>query len=307
MPRTKDYYKVLGVSKNAGQEEIKKAYKKLARKYHPDVNPDNKAAETKFKGISEAYAVLGDKNRRQQYDQFGAGGFAGGPFGGGGPGGGGFQFDFGDFDFSKFGRGGSGDIGDLFGDLFGKRTRQQQWGPRKGGDLEYSLEIGFEDALWGKTTDIMIRGERLKVKIPAGVENGSRVRLAGKGESGIGGGARGDLYIRLRVRPHSFFERNGSDIYCELPVKFDEATLGAKVKVPTVDGSLTMTIPPGTQSGQTMRLKGKGAPRLKGSSRGDMYVRVRVAVPKKLSKKSKEILKQFSELTPEDPRKDFFK
>ena len=371
----RDYYEVLGVSKGAQDKEIRKAYRRLARKHHPDVNPNDKGAEAKFKEINEAYEVLSDPEKRKQYDLYGQQG----------PGfrppesGGGFEgFDLGHVDFSNLGfdpQAGGG-FADLFGDLFtrGRRAERAEGPapPRRGNDIYYTVDLDFMDAVKGLTTQINIqrhvpcsachgagevpssatetcpdckgtgqkqlsrgatrlsqvcpscggrgkkrsfcsacagRGvalqtERLSVKIPPGVDNGSKVRLAEKGEAGPNGAPTGDLYIITRIRPHDFFERKGDNIHSKIPLSIPEASLGAKIEVPTVDGMTAMRIPPETSSGQVFRLRGKGVPHLKGSGRGDQYVEVRIVVPKGLDARSQQLLKDFERLNPEDPRRD---
>jgi molecular chaperone DnaJ len=365
----KDYYQVLGVAKNASASEIKKAYRKLAQQHHPDANPGDGAAEERFKEVSAAYGVLGDVEKRKQYDQvrdmaasgFGAGGF---PGGGGGYAGSGFpggaRVRFEDL----------GDIGDLFGDLFGGSARRTRTRPSRGADLETEVRVTFEEAMDGTNKAVRIQGpapcetcrgsgaapgtnpidcpqcggvgaiavnqgpfqmsqtcprchgsgrivetpcptcrgsgtqrrvRSFQVKIPAGVKDGARIRLAGRGESGPAGGQPGDLYVRVRVEPHAIFRRSGSDLLVDLPLTYAEAALGSNVQVPTLNGPVTMKVPAGTQNGRTFRLKGKGAPRRGG--RGDLLVTVNVEVPRKLSKQEKELLKQLREVEDESPRK----
>ena len=370
MPVTREYYDVLGIPKGTDIKEVKKAYRKLARKYHPDLNPGDKDAESKFKEIGEAYEVLSDPKKKETYDKFGAaafdpgygagqgaghtdygGGFTGGFGGGGGYSGGGFDFS------------------DIFGEIF--TGREQKSGPMKGNDVQYTMEVGFDEALFGTTAQLSLqrevkcrtcsgtgnepgsspvtcqecggsgkvkagrgmfggsracsrcrgtgkinprpcgtcsgRGavpktETISVKIPAGVDNGSKVRLAGMGGPGIGGGPPGDLYIITSVHSHQFFERRGDNLYCELPLTMIEAVLGAKVDVPTKDGIVTMTIPAGTQPGQEFRLRGKGVPHLGGSGVGDQYVKAKVIVPKEYSDKAREMLMELERILPQDPR-----
>ncbi len=359
----KDYYQVLGVPKNASQAEIKKAYRKLARKHHPDANPGNKEAEERFKEISAAYDVVGDGDKRKQYDQvrdMAASGFPSG----GVPGGGRVRFEDVGFDV--------GDLGDLFGGLFGRSRRGARRSPPiRGADLETETTVSFDEAMAGTTVPIRIQGpapcqtcggsgaapgtipvtcpqcrgtgmveanqgffqieqpcprcngtgraiEQLcptcrgtgsrrltrsfQVKVPAGVQDGARIRLAGRGEPGPGSAAAGDLYVRVHVRPHPFFGRKGSDLTVELPVTYAEAALGANVEVPTLNGPVRMRVPAGTASGKTFRLKDKGAP--KRSGRGDLLVTIRVEVPTKLSKDEKELLKRLQEAgKKESPRR----
>ncbi len=352
MANGKDYYATLGVKRQATEEEIKKAYRRLARKHHPDVNPGNKQAEARFKEISEAYDVLSDPEKRHRYDQLGAAAFEGGfdprawgRTAGGGAGAGRWGFDF---DFGPFGRGGpfggtgGGTSGfeDLFSDLLGGgRRRGARPGPGRAGpgvvrgaDLEQPLVVAFEDAAKGATRDLEItrdascevcsgegatregrtcptclgrgtvrRTERVTVKIPAGVETGSRIRFAGKGAAGPAGGPAGDLYLVVEVAPHPFFRREGDDIRLELPVTVAEAAFGGKVEVPTLDGPVSLTIPPGSSSGTTLRLRERGGRRLKGG-RGDQYVTLKVVLPKSLDERSKELLREFARQTAFDPR-----
>ncbi len=337
----RDYYEVLGVQKNASKDEIKKAYRKLAMKYHPDRNPDDAEAEAKFKEASEAAEILLDENKRSRYDQFGhagvdgqAGGFGGGGFGAGG--------DFGDL----------GDIfGDLFGDMFGgggARGRRQggRSRARRGEDLQLSLEVTFEEAAFGCEQDVSIvrntikegtkpqtcttcngHGEirrqqgfftiaqpcpycqgtgeiaertkkkvKLSVKVPAGIDHGQRLKLSQEGDIGSNGGPNGDLYVQIRIKEHEFFERDGFDVYCDVPITFSQAALGAEVEVPTLSGKVTMTIPHEVQSHKKMRLKGKGIQRLGGYGSGDQIITVVVETPTKLSDEQKEIFERLAEL-----------
>ncbi|MBI4125960.1 MAG: DnaJ domain-containing protein [Deltaproteobacteria bacterium] len=288
----KDYYQILGLARGATDKEIKEAYRRLAKKYHPDVNKGEKAAEEKFKEISEAYNVLSDAKQRQQYDMFGAG-----PFGGAGAGPGGFGGGRG-FDFRGF-QGGTnaGDLGDLFNELFNmggvrRGPVHQEWrgyGAQtetvNGQDTFTDIEIPFLDAIEGTERTLSIkRGddvERITVKIPAGVDNGSKVRVAGKGQPGFGGGKPGDLFLHVRVTPHSQFWREDADIYTEVPITVYDAVLGASVAVPTLKGSANMKIPAGTSSGQKFRLAGLGAPTLeKKGKRGDQYAIIQIVPPK---------------------------
>ena len=380
----KDYYATLGVSRDAKPEEIRKAYRRLARKYHPDVNPGNKASEEKFKQISEAYEILSDDKKRQIYDQYGfysnnippGGPGPGASTGAGGPGPG---FDFSGFDFSNFEnadaetdrRGGfGGAFRDIFSQLFnrsGPRGEEEE-GPRKGSDIEHQMHLGFWDAIRGTQVRITIgrqetcptckgsgsaggapttctvcggtgkatrqagtmrftitcpqcggsgrqrrpcpacggsgsvrKPESFEVRIPPGVDTGSRVRVPGKGNAGIGGGPAGDLYIVTEVETHPVFERKGDNIYVKVPVSVAEAALGAKVEVPTLVGPSTIKVPPGTQSGQQFRLRGKGAPSLRSEARGDQFVEVQVVVPRVADERTKEILRELARLNPEDP------
>ncbi|SRR5581483_1562136 len=276
----RDYYDILGVKKAATEDEIKKAYRALAKKYHPDKNKGDKAAEAKFKEISEAYAVLGDKEKREQYDRLGSEAFSGGnPFGAGGP--------FGGFDFSQFtgrgrrtgGGGGrtrttTGNFTDIFSDLFGGAGGPGFQTDVKGPDTEAELTIDFRDAVLGTTMELNVNGDRVKVKIPEGVRNGQKIRIRGKGAA-YPGGEPGDLNVLVHVRPHPFFERKGDDIHIDLPITIGEATRGAEVEVPTIHGPVRARIPAGTQGGQTFRLSGKGV-----RKKGDHYYRVMIVLPK---------------------------
>jgi len=362
----RDYYEVLGLRRGASEQEIKRAYRKQARKHHPDVNPGDKAAEARFKEVSEAYEVLSDPEKRRRYDHFGheastPGAGARGPA----------EAGFGGFDFSgvEFGAGGLGDLGDVLSDIFGQRGRPEARGPSRGSDLHYTLEIDFEDAIRGRAAEVTIqrhsrcdtcrgsgarpgspldacpecggsgqrasrglmratqacsrcqgsgkvsrepctacggRGktfgtERIAVKIPAGVDNGSRIRLQGMGDPGPNGGPPGDLYIITRVRLHPVLERKGDNLYVETPITITEAALGARIEVPTIDGTTTMRIPPDTSSGQVFRLRGKGVPHLKGGGQGDQFVTVKIVAPKNLDTRSQELLREFARLNPGDP------
>ncbi len=359
MSNKRDYYEVLGVDKNASETDIKKAFKKMARKYHPDLNPDKKQeAEAKFKEVNEAYEVLSDAQKKAQYDQFGHAAFDGSAGGGAGGFGG----------FGGFGGGDAGGFGDIFDMFFGGGGRgSRRPGPERGSDLRYDLEISFEEAAFGKEAELSVpRTEECKschgsgaaagthpeecpqchgsgqvqyaqntpfgrmvnartcercsgtgkiiktpckdcggkgtkrvtrkinVKIPAGVDNGSRIRVTGEGEAGIRGGGPGDLYVYIFVKTHKLFQRDGADVLCEVPISFVQAALGDKVEVPTLDGKVELTIPAGIQSGKVLRLKGAGIPFLRGQGRGDQHVRVKVLTPQKLSAKQKELLQQFA-------------
>jgi DnaJ-class molecular chaperone len=296
----KDYYEVLGVSRSATDHEIKKAYRKLARKFHPDVNVGSQEAEARFKEISAAYQVLSDPKKKKEYDLFGHSGPQGGEgysrtYTYGAPPG------FEGFDFSS-GRGGATGFQDIFGDLFGAAQGARRTGPAKGRDVQYTMEISFEDAVRGLKTGVKVNHDKISVKIPPGVDAGSKVRVAGKGEPGINNGPRGDLYIITKVRPHPYFERKGDNIYLDVPITFAEGSLGTKIRVPTIDGMIQLTIPPGTQSGQKLRIKGKGVPRLRGGGRGDQFVVVKITVPKNLDERSEKLIREFAKFNPEDPR-----
>mgnify|MGYP000957121226 CR=1 FL=1 len=370
MAEKRDYYEVLGLSKGASDAEIKKAYRKLAKQYHPDLNPGNKEAEAKFKEINEAYEVLSDPQKKAMYDQYGHAGTDPNGFGNSGFGG------FGDFDI-----GGFGDIFDtFFGGAFGGSARRS--GPQKGRDIRHSIELTFEQAAFGvekeitvmkmekcsncggsgakpgtspttcsackgtgqiqykhrtpfgqfvnvKTCDVcngegkiitspchvchgkgtVRKSKKLRVNIPAGIDDGQTISLRGEGDPGIKGGPPGDLYITINVKPHPLFQRQGNDVICEVPITFVQAALGAELEVPTLDGKVKYTIPEGTQSSTVFRLKGKGIPNIRGYGRGDQYVKVIVEVPKNLSEQQKELLRQFAELDGNDTyeqRKGFF-
>lgn len=359
-----DYYEVLGLKRGASAAQVRQAYRKLARKYHPDLNPGDKRAEERFKQIQGAYDVLSDDRKRKAYDQFGTTE----PFGpGAGPGPG---FDFSGFDFGGA-PGGREGFGSAFRDLFsqffsGAQAAQAQ--PEPGSELEYHVEISFWDSIRGcvrkmtvsrlercgscdgkgstgapapcmqchgsgrvtQTTGMMrfevpckacggsgravvacrackgegrvTKSETLEIRIPAGVSTGSRVRVAGKGNAGLRGGAPGDLFIITRVATHPHFERQGDDVRSVVPVTVTEAALGAKIEVPTIDGRALLKIPPGTQSGQKFRLREKGAPSLKTGRRGDQIVEVQVVVPRVVDERSKEILRELARLNPDNPR-----
>jgi molecular chaperone DnaJ len=344
-------YETLGVSRGASQDEIKKAYRKLARQHHPDANPGDAAAEERFKEVQSAYDVLSDPEKRKQYDRFGSANGRGPT-----PGAGGFNFD--GFDVSDL-----GDLGDIFGGLFGGRGGRAQQQPRgqRGNDLEVDVRLSFEDSLKGVETTIPVqletacrecggsgakpgtaptlcpeckgrgvisesqglfalsqpcprcrgngtviedpcprchgsgrerRTKRYTVKIPAGVKDGSKIKLRGKGEAGYGGAEAGDLYVVTRVEPSKVYTRRGDDLVVDVPVSYPDAALGARVKVPTPDGEVTVKVKSGTEDGTLLRVKGKGAPKLKGSGRGDVLARVKLTVPKKLSKKQRELIEE---------------
>ena len=362
---TKNLYEVLAVAKGASADEIKKAYRKLARQYHPDKNPGDKEAEERFKEVQAAYDVLSDPEKRQQYDAWGSP--SGRPqFGPGGS----FTFDFGDF----------GDLGDLLGGLFGRgagaRGRPRAAQARRGQDAEVELSLSFEDALKGVETTLPVslesscrqcggsgarkgtapvtcpscggagvvsepqglfalshpcprcrgngtviedpcsvcrgtgreqRTRRFKVKIPAGVKDGTRIRLRGKGEAGYGGGPAGDLYVVTRVAPSKVFRRRGvADLELDVPVTYAEAALGATVHVPTPDGRVSLKVPAGSQPGKLLRIKGKGAPKLMGAGRGDLIARLTLTVPSKLTKAEREAIEKLRDVSRESPREKAF-
>jgi molecular chaperone DnaJ len=379
-----DYYELLGVPRKANAKEIRTAFRKLARKYHPDLNPGDKSSEEKFKQLQEAYDVLSDAKKRQMYDQHG---FYSDNFQGGGPpasgGDGGdarVNFDFGGFDFGQSGSGGTSagsggasSFRDLFSQFF-RSGHEGGMGPEHepGADLEYQIEIEFWDAVRGAIKKLAItrmdtcetchgtgavgspqtcnacggtgtvqqaagkmrfkvpctrcggtgklrtacktcagegrvrRTETMDVRIPAGVASGSRMRVPGKGNAGTTGAPPGDLYLRVEVRADPFFERRGDDLYVKVPVTVSEASLGAKIEVPTIDGRSLVRIPPGTNSGSTLRLKEKGVPSARNGSRGDQYVEIQVVVPKPTDERVRKLMKELESVEPGDPRKDLF-
>ena len=383
MATKKNYYEILGTTKGAKADEIKKAYRKLARKYHPDVNPNDKTAEEKFKEVQEAYDVLSDEKKRKVFDRFGyyhdnldadspfstgaAGGYSGGGTG---------SYDFSGFDFEPGGSGGSGGgFRDIFSDLFGGGAKREPEVPRampkKGRDIEIPLGLSFEEAVTGLTTNLTVnrseqcsrcqgagdtggpvvvcptckgtgqvlktggrlqfsqtcadcegtgkrrqpcsqcngkgttpKQEQVKVRIPAGVDTGSRVRVAKKGHGGRLGAPPGDLFIVTNVGKHPYFTRKGDNIYVTVPITVNEAALGAKIEVPTVTGKAQLKIPSGTQSGQKFRLTGKGFPSLRNPNMsGDQFIEVKITLPRIISEETKEILRQFEKANPENPRK----
>lgn len=361
MVSKRDYYDVLGVSKTASKDEIKKAYRKLSKKYHPDINKEV-GADEKFKEISEAYEVLSDESKRAQYDQFGHAGPQQGGFGGGG--------------FSGFGGGFDDIFSTFFGGGGGGRRRDPN-APRQGDDLQYTMALSFEEAVFGVEKDITIpkeeecgtchgngakpgtspetcsycggagqvnveqntpfgrvatrrtchqcsgtgkvikekcstcggdgrvtKNKTINVKVPAGIDEGQQIRLSGQGEAGVNGGPPGDLYVVFRVRDHELFERDGDDIYCEMPITFVQATLGDEIEVPTVHGKVKLKIPAGTQSGTRFRLRGKGVANVRGFGTGDQHVLVKVITPIKLSEKQKQLLREFAEVSGEQPSEE---
>ncbi|MGB6596137.1 MAG: molecular chaperone DnaJ [Candidatus Acidiferrum sp.] len=373
-----DYYDLLGVAKKASAKDIRTAFRKLARKYHPDLNPGDKSSEEKFKQLQEAYDVLSDSKKRQMYDQYG---FYSDNIPSGGPGSGpqqdgeGVNFDFNGFDFGggSGAQGGNASFRDLFSQFFrGGRGGSAEPEHEPGGDLEYQIEIDFWDAVRGAVKKLTItrldtcdtchgtgaigsaqtcptchssgtiqqaagkmkfnvpctrcggtgkirkvcptcsgegrlrRTETIDVRIPAGVASGSRVRVPGKGNAGTMGAPPGDLYLRVDVKPHTFFERRGDDLYTKVPVTVSEATLGAKVEVPTIDGRSLVRIPPATNSGKTLRLKEKGVPSARTGTRGDQYVEIQVVVPQPTDERVRNLMKELETIAPEDPRKDLF-
>jgi molecular chaperone DnaJ len=365
-------YDVLGVAKSASQDEIKKAYRKLAREHHPDRNPGNKEAEARFKEVQAAYDVLSDPEKRKQYDRFGSGDGRGG-FGPGG----GFTWSSENFDFADL-----GGLGDVFGDILGGftgrgrggRARSQERG-RRGSDVEVEVKLSFEDSLKGIETRVPVelettcsecngsgaapgtapvicpechgrgvisesqglfalsqpcprcrgngtvieqpcprcrgtgrerRTKRYTVKIPAGVRDGTRIRLKSKGEAGYGGAEAGDLFVVTRVESSRIYERRGDDLVVDVPVTYSEAALGANVEVPTPDGPVTLKVPAGSQDGRQLRIRGKGAPKLKSGGKGDVIARLRIVVPKKPSKRERELLEELAKANRGDPREALF-
>jgi curved DNA-binding protein len=298
-----DYYKILGVDKKAGSEDIKKAYRKLALKYHPDRNPGNKEAEERFKKISEAYAVLSDQDKRNQYDNFGSDTFKQRYS----------QEDiFKNFDINEIlrdlGFGGTGGRrrtysyqqggGDPFADLFGGGHYKPM--PQKGQDLEYNLAVTLEESVRGAEKKIALKKEEaldeISIKIPAGINAGKKLRLVGKGLPGFNGGTPGDLYLNISIQPHPIFARDGIDIYVERAINFSQAVLGTTIDVPTIEGlTKRLKIPAGTQNNTKIRMKGYGVPNLRGAGKGDQYVRISINVPKKLTEYQSELIKKLNE------------
>jgi molecular chaperone DnaJ len=383
-----DYYETLGVARGASEDDIRKAYRKLARKYHPDLNPGDKSAEERFKSVQEAYDILSDTKKRQMFDQYGfysdqamPGGAEGGPFAGG-P-----NMGFGGFDFSEFARRNGGaqrgagqadeegfGFGDLFGQFFGaRRGAAQTQAPQRGADLEYALNVDFWQAIKGTQVRLNInrqevcetckgsgsaggntpvcpecngsgqvdqmagamrfnltcprcggkgrlpntcptcygdgrvsRKDSVEVRIPAGVQSGSRLRVAGKGNAGTQGAPAGDLYITIRVDPHQFFERDGDNIGIKLPITVTEAGLGAKIEVPTIDGRALLKIPQGTKNGQKFRLREKGVYNSRKNSRGDQIVEVVLQAPQVQDERTKELLRELAEIQKSDPRAEIW-
>ena len=286
----KDYYKVLGVSKTATKDEIKKAYRKLAQRYHPDANKSDKNAETRFKEISEAHSILSNDDKRREYDQMRSFVEAGGQ-----------RF----YGFQPGGQGGVrvnvGDIGDIFGDVGGSGLFEDLFGFRgtqRGHDLETHATLSFEDAVHGTTVSI----QGTNVRIPPGVRDGTRIKVAGKGGPGPGGGQAGDLYVVVSVTSHPMFSQGAAgDLHVKVPVTIAEAALGTQVSVPTLDGKVTVKVPPGTSGGKVLRVKGKGGPKPRGGA-GDLLVTIDVEVPKKLTKQERELLERFAEIHKGSPR-----
>lgn len=311
---TKDFYATLGVSKDASQEDIKKAYRKLARDLHPDRNPGDANAEKRFKDVGEAYGVLSDKEQRQQYDAIRTMGGGGPRFQAGGPGGAGFEDVFSNmFGGGAYG-GGAGGAGqqyraqgfeDILSNMFGGGGFRQ--GPEKGADVAATTEVTFRQAALGDTISLRTSTGTINTRLPAGVKDGQKIRIAGKGRAGSNGGPAGDLLLTVRVGKHPVFTMDGKNLKMNLPVSFDEAALGAQVEVPTLDGDrVKVKIPAGTSSGTTLRVKGRGIAAKAGT--GDLLVTVQVDVPKKLSRKAKEALQAFAlTAAKHDPRADLYK
>ncbi|TMK48766.1 MAG: J domain-containing protein [Actinobacteria bacterium] len=313
----KDYYATLGVQKGAAEADIKKSYRKLAQKYHPDANPGDTAAEERFKEVSHAYDVLSDPKTRKEYDDFRemlASGFGG--FGGAGGTGGGRRIRFEDLGdlgdiFTRAGQSGTGNVftDDIFGSIFGRAGGARAGRATKGRDQETEIALAFREALEGTTANLHLtepggKQRSIKVRIPAGVSDGARIRVPRKGDESPNGGPPGDLFVKVSVVPHQIFGRKGRDLTLNLPITYPEAALGADVKVPTLDGgTVTLKIPAGTQAGKTFRIRGKG-----GGSNGslgdktDLLVTVNVVVPQKLTKEARELLEKFAGVQPESPR-----
>lgn len=301
----KDYYKVLGVDKKASEQEIKKTYRRLARQYHPDVNPGDKSAEARFKEINEAYEVLSDPEKRKKYDELGSswrqwqrqGGDSRGFdwsqwYAGGQPAGGSTRVEYGNLEDLL----GSDFFRAIFGGMGGAGYGRQPRG-RRGQDYEHPVEITLEEAYSGTKRRLQMDDRRIEVTIPPGVDTGSRVRISGKGGTGRGGAPTGDLYLRISVLPHRTFERRGSDLYCQVPIDLYTAVLGGEVMVPTLKGRVALKIPPETQGGKRFRLKGLGMPNLRNpKAKGDLYAEVGIVLPRDLSKQEKELFAQLAAL-----------
>jgi DnaJ-class molecular chaperone len=326
------YYDVLGVPEGASDDQVRSAYRRLARQYHPDLNPGNKQAEQKFKEINEAYEVLSDPEKRKAYDRFGEegvrmhAGAGAGPGAGPGGGPGGFRYTwsgegspFDDVAFEAFG-GGSGptDASAIFEELFsriggahGRRGRRVRPEALRGQDVETAITLPFDQAVRGAASTITVQRpgpdgsvhpERLEVRIPPGVRDGQRLRLRGRGGPGMGDGPAGDLYLLIHVLPHDYFRREGRDVYIDVPISLAEAALGATVEVPTVHGRTSVRIPPGTAGGARLRLKGQGIAEGSGGARGDQYCVIRIVPPKRLTPQQKKLLEELRTLDTDDPR-----
>ncbi len=294
----KDYYEILGVSKSASDDEIKKAYRKLAIKYHPDKNPGNKEAEEKFKEVSEAHEVLSDKQKRARYDQFGHAGVGGAASGGGNPFSGG-SFNGQEFNFNF---GGAGGFDDILNSIFGFGGQRR---PTSGADYRTTVVLTFEEAVFGTTKVVPADGKDLKVKIPAGIDDGMSIRINNKGGAAPKGGQRGDLYVFVRVKPHKHLTREGNIILSERRISMVDAALGTEVDVETVDGNVRMKVPAGTQSGTPFKLSGHGVPLMRSDGdRGPHIVTIIVETPKNLTKRQKEILEEFRD--PKSKKRGFW-
>ncbi|MBU4313963.1 MAG: DnaJ domain-containing protein [Actinobacteria bacterium] len=324
MVEYKDYYKILGVNKSASQDEIKRAFRKLARQYHPDANPNDPKTEEKFKEIGEAYEVLKDSQKRSRYDQLGANWKQYAHAGTGWPGGGrktythdfggrGFNFedlgsDFSDFFEAFFGRGSDDRFSGFdpgFSTQFDRGTRTNM---QKGQDMQSELSITLREACSGTQRSLKLqtggRTRTVNVKIPKGIKNGGKIRVAGEGAKSPAGGPAGDLYLVINIAPHNFFTRKGDDLYCEVPVTIKEAFYGAKIDIPTFSGKIMVKVPPKTQGGKTLRLKGKGIPKLRSSEFGDLYAKIKLILPEKLNSEQKRHFEEFARSYDENPREN---
>ena len=315
-----DYYKILGVSRNASQDEIQKAYRKLARKYHPDLNPDDETAKKKFQEVQKAFDVLNDPSKREMYDRYGssfesvgAGAEGGGPrtytWTSGGGGGGFEDVDFSQFFGERFGTGGgpSGGFADIFSQFTRAGTAGRRRAPRRGADLQYDLQVPFRTAVLGGEVHLTVdrdgKTDTIAVRIPPGIEDGQKMRLRGQGQPAPAGGEPGDLLLTIHIAPHPYYTRRGKNLYVKLPVRVSEAILGAKVDVPTPKGTVTLKVPPGTSSGARLRIKGHGvAP--KSGPPGDLFAEVQIVVPKKVDAEARELIEKFAQYETADPRRD---
>jgi DnaJ-class molecular chaperone len=312
-----DYYKTLGVKRDASQAEIQKAYRDLARKYHPDLNPDDKTAKKKFQEVQSAFDVLNDPSKREMYDRYGANfeQMGQGPQGprrgpaGGQPGMGPEDFDFSQFFGERFGAEGGGGFGDIFGQFRrGGGGRASRTAKLRGEDVRHELEVPFLTAVNGGEVHITLaqesgQSETLAVKIPTGIDEGKTIRLRGKGTPGYQGGPAGDLLIAIHVAPHPYFQRSGNNLLVKAPVTVAEAALGAKIDVPTARGKVSVRVPPGTSSGRKLRIKGQGVKPVKGEP-GDLLVEIHIVLPKTIDERGQELIRQFDQLYPMDPRSE---
>lgn len=307
-----DPYKILGVGQNASDDDIKKAFRRLARKHHPDVNSNSKMSERKFKELSEAYEILSDKEKRRNYDMFGSvdpgasfNGFnnfrRGASFGGRGFG----ANPFGSQQSSGFGSGSPFD--NLFQDFFDRSNNRNRFHQeaQKGSDLEYSVKVSFLQAYQGTKLSIETSHKKIEVQIPPGVDNGSKIRVPGQGSPGSRGGAAGDIYLRISVEDHDLFRRDNNDIHMDLPVTLGEALLGAMIEIPGPDGRLALKIPPGAGHAKKFRFRGKGFTSLKDSSRGDFFVMLKIVLPRDIDEYTKELVQEFERQNPMDVRAEF--